>query len=90
MAEEEKGRHLKGVQSLWMPPLDGDLLQIPGENDLSGEWWQTGGGLEYIKVKGGVEEDDEDPHKGGGGSVGVRIFLQIRHSVSYSLLHRHG
>ena len=37
MAEEEKGRHLKGVQSLWMPPLDGDLLQIPGENDLSGE-----------------------------------------------------
>ena len=29
-----KGSHLKGVQFLCTPPLDGDLLQIPGESYL--------------------------------------------------------
>ena len=31
-----KGGHIKGVQRLWTPPSDGNLLQIPGESDLGG------------------------------------------------------
>ena len=28
--------YLKGVQRLWKPPWDGDLLQIPGNSDIGG------------------------------------------------------
>ena len=29
-----EGSNFKGIQRLWAPPLDGYLLQIPGESDI--------------------------------------------------------
>ena len=31
--------------------------------------------VRIFKVEGGVEEDDKNPHQGGGRATGVRIFL---------------
>ena len=30
----EAGGHPQGIQRLWDPPVYGDLIPIPGENDL--------------------------------------------------------
>ena len=69
------GGHLQGIQRLWEPPGDSELLLIPGASDLGGRQQLAGGGQKCFIDKGGVEEDDKNPHQGGGGSVGVRLFL---------------
>ena len=47
----------------------------------------AGSGPESVEGKGGVEEDDKDPQKGGVRAAGVWIFLQICHSVSADIWH---
>ena len=79
------GCNITGVQSLWAPPWYCNLLKITGESDICGRWRLAEGDTESGKGAGGVEEDDEDPYKGGGEAAGVRIFLQIRHSVVVAL-----
>ena len=69
------GSHLHGIQRLWAPPGDGDLLPIPGVGDLSGGRRLAGGGQEFVTGEGGVEEDDDNPQQGGGGAAGFRLFL---------------
>ena len=67
--------HRQGIQRLWAPPGYGDLLPIPGTGDLRGGQQLAGGSQELVLGEGGVEEDDENPHQGGGGDTGVWIFL---------------
>ena len=71
----EAGGQLQGIQRLWAPPGDGDLLPIPGASDIGGGRILAGGGQEFFMGEGGVEEDDNNPHQGGGVASGVRIFL---------------
>ena len=67
--------HIQDIQRLWAPSGDGDLLLIPGEGDIGGRRGLAGGGREFVKGEGIVEEYDEDPHKVEGGAAGVQIFL---------------
>ena len=69
------GGHLQGIQCLWDPPGDGDLLPMPGQGDISGGQQLYGGSQEFVKGKGGAEEDNNNSHQGGGRAAGVRIFL---------------
>ena len=55
-----EGGHIQGVQHIWAPPGDDDLLQIPGEVGLSGGKRLGGGGQKPGEGVGGVAEDDED------------------------------
>ena len=41
-----EGGHRQGFQSIWDPPGDGDLLQIPGSSDLGNGQLLVGGGEE--------------------------------------------
>ena len=41
---EGEAVHSQGLQSLWAPPGDGELLQIPGTSDLGGRRRLAGGG----------------------------------------------
>ena len=68
------GGHLQGIQRLWASPGDGDLL-IPGAVDLGSGQLLDSVGQELVTGKGGVEGDVNNPHQGGGGDAGVRIFL---------------
>ena len=43
------------------------------------------GGTEFCIGKRGVEEDDKDPHLGGGGAAGVNIYLKSCGSVGTAL-----
>ena len=70
-----EGGHLQGFQCLWAPPGDGELLQIPGTGDLGGRRRLAGSGKELVPGEGGMEEDDANPQKGGGRSMGVRIIF---------------
>ena len=55
MAEEEEREVTYGIQRLWNPPGDGDLLPITVTGDL-GSWRQlAGGGQELVTGKGCVE-----------------------------------
>ena len=47
--------HCPGFQRLWVPPGDGDLLQIPGEGDLESGQRLTGSGEELGSGKEGLE-----------------------------------
>ena len=55
------GAYFTGVQHLWAPPGDGNILQIPGEVDLGGGWRLDLSDTEFGKGVGGVEEDYVDP-----------------------------
>ena len=81
-----KGGNLKDVKRLWAPPWDDDLLQIPGESDIGGEWRLAGIDPGYGEGVGGVEEDKEYLYQRGGKVVGVHIFIPIPCSVSVDLL----
>ena len=70
-----QGGHIQGVQHIWAPPGDCELLQIPGEGGLNGGLQFTGVGQKPGEGAGGVAEDDEDPQQGGGGDAGFRIFI---------------
>ena len=72
---EGAGGHHLGIQRLWALPGDGELLPISGVGDLSGGQRLAGSDQEFGKGEGGVEEDGEDPQKGGGGATSVGIFL---------------
>ena len=74
-SKEGVGGHLQGIQRLWAPPGDGDRLPIPLEVDIGVGQRLDGSGQEFVKGEVAVEEDDEYPKEGGGGAVGVRIFL---------------
>ena len=50
-----EGGHRQGFQRLWAPPQDGDLLQIPGADDLGGGQQLNGGGEELVPGKEGLE-----------------------------------
>ena len=39
-----EGVHHQGFQCLWLPPVDSDLLPIPGTGDLGGGRRLAGGG----------------------------------------------
>ena len=52
---EGVGGHLQGVQILWTPPGDGDLLLTPGAGDLGGRQLLAGAGMEFITGEGGTE-----------------------------------
>ena len=67
--------HLQGIQRLWAPPGDGDLLLILGAGDLGNGQQLAVGGQEFVTGKEVVEEDDKNPHHGGFGAAGVWIFL---------------
>ena len=69
------GSHLQGIQRIWAPPGDGDLLLIPREVDLGGGQQLAGCGQKLVMGEGGVEEDDENPQQVGGVAADVRIFL---------------
>ena len=81
--EEEKtlvggggeGVHLQVIQSLWDPPGDGEILPILGTGDLVGGPLLAGSGQDLVLGDVGVEEDEKNPQRGGGGAAGVRIFL---------------
>ena len=68
-------RHIAGDQRLWDPPGYGDLLPIPGAGDIGGGRQLADGGQEFVKGKGGVEEEDENNQQGGIGAAGVWLFL---------------
>ena len=53
ISEGVTGGHLQGIQCLWAPPGDGDLLPIPWEGDLGGGRKLSGSGL--VNGEGGVE-----------------------------------
>ena len=55
------GGRLQGIQRLWAPPGDDDLLLIPGEGDLDSGQRLDSGGQEFFMSKGGVEEDGKNP-----------------------------
>ena len=69
------GGHLQGIQRLWSPLGDGDLLPIPGSGDLGCKKLLDRGGQELFMGKGIVEEDENNTQKRGGRAVGIRIFL---------------
>ena len=58
----ERGHH-QVFQCLWAPPVDGDLLQIPGTIDLSGRQLLAKGGEELVPGKDGLEEDTAHPQR---------------------------
>ena len=65
----------QGLQRLWAPPGDGDLLQIPRAGDL-GDWqWLAGGGEELGPGEDIVEEDVAHPQQGGSNTLGVQIIF---------------
>ena len=70
-----KGGNHQGIQRLWDPPGDGDLLPKPGTGDLGGGRRLAVSDKEIFPGEGGVEEDGDNPHQGGGGSAGVRLLL---------------
>ena len=70
-----EGGHRQGFQCLWAPPVDGDLLPIPGEGDIGGRRQLDGGGTEFDKGEGGMEEDEKDLHQGVGRDASIRIFI---------------
>ena len=51
----EEGGHCQGFQRLWVPPGDGDLLQIPGAVDLGDRRQLSGGGEELIPSEEGLK-----------------------------------
>ena len=67
------GNH-QGIQILFAPPGDGDLLLIHRAGDLVGGRQLSGGGQEFVMVKGSVEEDDKNPQQVICGAACVRIF----------------
>ena len=75
MVEEEEREVTYGIQRLWNPPGDCDLLPINVTGDLGGGRRLTGGGQELVTGKGCVEEDEENPQQGWGGSAGVWLLL---------------
>ena len=77
-SEGGQGGHRQGFQRLWATPGDGELLHIPGTGDIGGRQILTGGGKELVPGKGGLEEDDTNPHQGGGGAVGVQLLFKGR------------
>ena len=50
-----EGGHRQGFQSLWAPPGDGDLLQIPGAVDIGDRQQLAGGDEELGLGKDGFE-----------------------------------
>ena len=70
-----EGGRLQGIQRLWEPPGDGDLIPIPGTGDLGGKQRLAGGGQELVPGEVDVEEYDKNPQQGGGGVAGVRILF---------------
>ena len=67
--------HFKVIQELWVSPGDGDLLMIHEVGDIGSGLKVAGGGWEFVKGEGRLEEDDKNHQQGGGGVVGVHIFL---------------
>ena len=51
-----EGGHHQGFQCLWEPPVNGDLVQIPGTGDLGGRRRLAGGGKELFPGEGGMEQ----------------------------------
>ena len=80
-----EGGHRQEFQRLWVPPGDGDLLQIPWRGDIGGRQGMAGGGEELFPGKVGLEEDDTHPKQVGGGAAGVRIIFQGRGTCSAAL-----
>ena len=58
---EGSGVYIQIIHSLWAPPVDGDLLLIPGAGNLGVGLLLAGCGQELVIGKGGVEEDDKNP-----------------------------
>ena len=50
-----EGGHRQGFQRLWAPPVDGDILQIPGAGDLGDGRQLDGGGEETGPGKDGLD-----------------------------------
>ena len=67
--------HRQGFHSLWAPPGDGDLLQIPRAGDIGDGRRMARGGEELGLGKDGVEEDVADTQKGGSDSSGVWLLF---------------
>ena len=70
-----EGGHRKGFQRLWVLPVDGDLLQIPGMGDIGGRRQLTGSGEELVLGKSSLEKDDAHPQQVGVGAAGVWIIF---------------
>ena len=73
-----EGVHCQVFHRLCAPPVNGDLLQIPGTVDLGGRRRLAGDGKELVPGKGGMEEDNMNTYQGGDGAAGVRLLFQIR------------
>ena len=70
-----EGVHIQGIQRLWAPPGDFDLLLIPWTGDLGSGRRLVGGGQELVMGEGDVEEDEKNLQQGGGGVAGVWILI---------------
>ena len=70
-----EGGHRQGFQRLWATSEDGDLLQIPGTGDLGGRQRLAGGGNKLVLGEDGMEEDDVNPHQGGGVAADIRLLF---------------
>ena len=70
-----EGGHRQGFQRLWAPLGDGDLLQIPGADDLGDGRQLADGDEELGPGKYGVEEDFAHPRQGGIYALGVRLLF---------------
>ena len=70
-----EGVQHQGFQSLWTPPGDGELIQIPGTGDLGGGRQLDGGGKELLPDKGSLEENASNPQQVRGGAAGVRLLF---------------
>ena len=70
-----EGGHYQVFQHPCTPPGDGDLITIPGTDDLGSGQRLASSGEELVSGKDGLEEDVAHPQQGGGGATGVRFFL---------------
>ena len=64
----EGGNH-QGFHHPWAPPGDGDLIKIPGTDDLGSRTRLAGGGEELVLGEDSLQED-------GGGAAGVQIIFK--------------
>ena len=70
-----EGGQRQGIQRLWAPPGDGNLLMIPGKGDIGGGRRLAGSGQELVPVKRCVEEDSKNPQQGGVRAEGFLLLF---------------
>ena len=71
-----EGGHRKVFQHPWASHGDGDLIKIPGKDDLGSRQRLLGSSKEIFSVEDSLEEDVAHPQQGGGGAAGVRLLLK--------------